>query len=83
MSDIRIKVVAYGIARDIIGGKEMALSLAEGISASETMSILKKQFPALDQLSSLQLAINEEYVADIHPIKEGDELVLIPPVSGG
>lgn len=83
MSDIRIKVVAFGIARDIIGGRELDLSLNEGLFASQAMDILRERFPAFDQLSSLQLAINEEYVTDKYLIKEGDELVLIPPVSGG
>ncbi|WP_420583184.1 MoaD/ThiS family protein [Reichenbachiella sp.] len=83
MSEIQIKVVAFGIARDIIGGKALDLRLTQGVKAREAMHQLKSKYPAFEQLTSLQLAINEEYVDDDHVIKEGDELVLIPPVSGG
>lgn len=83
MSEIQIKVVAFGIARDIIGGRVLDLKLELGMKANEAMHLLKSQYPAFEQLTSLQLAINEEYVDDDHVIKAGDELVLIPPVSGG
>ncbi|MEP2023794.1 MAG: MoaD/ThiS family protein [Reichenbachiella sp.] len=83
MSEIQIKVVAFGIARDIIGGRELNLKLKSGSKAQEAMHLLKSQYPAFEQLSTLNLAINEEYVDDNHVIIEGDELVLIPPVSGG
>ncbi|MEP3389955.1 MAG: MoaD/ThiS family protein [Reichenbachiella sp.] len=83
MSEIQIKVVAFGIARDIIGGKELDLKLEQGTKAHEAMHVLKSQYPGFEQLTSLNLAINEEYVDDNHAIQEGDELVLIPPVSGG
>lgn len=83
MSDIQIKVVAFGIARDIIGGRELALDLQVGTTASRAMSLLKEKFPAFEQLASLNLAVNEEYVAGDYEIQLNDELVLIPPVSGG
>lgn len=83
MSEILIKVVAFGIARDIIGGRTLNLKLKEGAVAQEAMQQLKSVYPEFEQLNSLNLAINEEYVEDSHKINDGDELVLIPPVSGG
>ncbi|SMD32701.1 molybdopterin synthase sulfur carrier subunit [Reichenbachiella faecimaris] len=83
MSDFQIKVVAFGIARDIMGGKQLELVVQEGATVSIAMSLLKEKFPAFEQLTSLNLAINEEYVNGDYQIKSGDELVLIPPVSGG
>lgn len=80
---MELKVVAFGIARDIIGGKETVVDLPEGIAAGEAMIRLKAQFPAFNELTSLQLAVNEAYVEPDYAISRGDELVLIPPVSGG
>lgn len=80
---MELKVVAFGIARDIIGGKETSIDLTEGITAEEAMNRLRMQFPAFNDLSSLQLAVNETYVEHGYTIQQGDELVLIPPVSGG
>ncbi|UXX77983.1 MoaD/ThiS family protein [Reichenbachiella carrageenanivorans] len=83
MTEIQIKVVAFGIARDIIGGRGVDLNLASGSTVAQAMNLLKDRYPAFEQLASLQLAINEEYVPSDREILAGDELVLIPPVSGG
>lgn len=83
MSDFQIKVIAFGIARDIIGGRETELQIVGEVSAAQAMTQLKEKFPAFERLTSLHLAVNEEYVNDDYQIKNGDELVLIPPVSGG
>jgi len=83
MSEIQITIVAFGIARDIIGGNSMKLNLEEGSTASSAMAILKEKYPDFEKLNSLKLAINEEYVDDHQFIHANDELVLIPPVSGG
>ena len=44
---------------------------------------MKKEYPALKKLTSLRVAVNEEYVEGSHEIMERDEIVLVPPVSGG
>lgn len=80
---MQVKVIAYGIARDIIGDREWLFDISEEASVMEAMAILIAKFPALDALSSLRMAVNEEYVSDSYAIQKGDELVLIPPVSGG
>jgi len=78
-----IKLVAYGIAKDIIGDREIAFQ-AEGIGS---ISALKKElvlrYPKFESLVKFSLAVNEEYQEDGFVINEGDEVVIIPPVSGG
>jgi molybdopterin synthase sulfur carrier subunit len=44
---------------------------------------LIEKYPSFQKLSSLRIAVNEEYAEDHTEIKETDEIVLIPPVSGG
>jgi molybdopterin converting factor small subunit len=44
---------------------------------------LSSQFPKLDKLNSLFIAVNQEYAADDKAILVSDEIALIPPVSGG
>lgn len=83
MNDLSIKVVAFGVARDIVGGNTVQLTLGEGDTVDQAMVLLKTQYPAFEQLASLKLAINEAYVDHDYKIKKGDELVIIPPVSGG
>ena len=38
---------------------------------------------ALRDLSVVRVAVNQEYVGPDHPIREGDEVALFPPVTGG
>ena len=38
---------------------------------------------ALRDLSVIRVAVNQEYVGLDHPIREGDEVALFPPVTGG
>jgi molybdopterin converting factor small subunit len=47
------------------------------------MAYLQNKFPALKQLSSCSLAVNECYVQGAIGLKTGDEVAIIPPVSGG
>ena len=44
---------------------------------------LISQFPDFEKLASLKFAVNTNYVDDSYQLKENDEVVLIPPVSGG
>lgn len=80
---MNIEVIAFGIAKDIIKSKSVSLSLEEGSSVAIARSMLIEQFPQFESLASLQLAVNAEYVEDAYVLQENDEVVLIPPVSGG
>jgi len=80
---MKIEVIAFGIAKDILKGKSINLSLADGSSVGTARQSLIDQYPAFETLASLQLAVNAEYVEDDYVLQENDEVVLIPPVSGG
>ena len=46
-------------------------------------SHILSQYPAFQDVSSLAVAVNNEYATGQDPINEGDEVAIIPPVSGG
>lgn len=77
-----IKIKTFGIARDILGGREVELVL-NGNSVADLRAQLNSSYPELKRLNSLFIAINLEYAADNHLLTEKDEIALIPPVSGG
>jgi molybdopterin synthase sulfur carrier subunit len=79
---MEVKLVSYGIVRDILKEKELKYAVA-----GETIGDLKKdlmsKYPELKRLRSLRFAVNQEYATDEQSIKDTDEIILIPPVSGG
>lgn len=80
---MKIEIIAYGIAKDIINGPSLSMDVVEAVDVGTVRKILLSNYPALKGLASLQLAVNEEYVNDDFVLKENDEVVIIPPVSGG
>ncbi len=80
---MNIEIIAFGIAKDIIQGKSVAMNLALGATVSDVKKDLIRDYPDFQSLASLKLAVNAEYVSDDYILNENDEVVLIPPVSGG
>jgi molybdopterin synthase catalytic subunit len=68
----------------LAAGEEVRIELPSGASAGAARAALAAQQPRLTPLVERSLlAVNAEYVGEATVIKAGDELALIPPVSGG
>ena len=80
---MKLHLLAFGIARDILNGGSLAFDLETGDRIADLKHALQDRYPGFHQLASLSFAVNESYVPDTHQLKDGDEVVLIPPVSGG
>ena len=80
-----MKVLFFGIARDIANTGSMAIekSQTSASTVGELRSYLQTKFPELKKLSSLAIAVNENYAEDNFTLSPNDEIALIPPVSGG
>ncbi len=78
-----LKILTFGIARDIIGGATTHFDAPEGTTVTDLKQQLLKTYPRFGDLSSLLIAVNEEYGDDETVIIESDDIALIPPVSGG
>jgi molybdopterin synthase catalytic subunit len=81
---IRITVRLFAILRERAGVAETMLQLPGGANVREAQAVLIQRFPALnDVVRSTAYAINRSYVPATTILRDGDELALIPPVSGG
>lgn len=80
---MNINILAFGIAKDIIQTQKLAFEVENGATVGTLKSQLCTQFPDFQKLKSLAIAVNEEYQEDNFVLKERDEIVIIPPVSGG
>ena len=78
-----IEVVAYGIAREIIGDSSLTIEMEETATIKSLKDHLVTRFPEFSKLASLKFAVNEEYEEDSYEVQPHDEVVIIPPVSGG
>jgi molybdopterin converting factor subunit 1 len=80
----RVRVLFFGAAREL-AADEAELTLEEGATARSAFGRLLEQYPELRRFrSSLLVAVNQEYARDLDvELKDGDELALFPPVSGG
>ncbi|MFZ6009843.1 MAG: MoaD/ThiS family protein [Bacteroidota bacterium] len=78
----KYKVKAFGITKDILGGKETVVEVA-GQTVGDLRRELTSRYPKLAGLRSLMVAVNNDYAEDHVALKDSDEIALIPPVSGG
>ncbi|MGE0773049.1 MAG: MoaD/ThiS family protein [Cyclobacteriaceae bacterium] len=76
------KLRVFGIAREIMGGSLIAFE-SQATTVLDLKKEIHQQFPRMQQLNSLYIAVNESYAADGQALAETDEIALIPPVSGG
>jgi len=77
-----ISVKLFGIAKEIVGEGSLEIE-QEVLTVEDLLSHLKLEYPAFKDLTSLLIAVNDEYAALGANIASGDEVALIPPVSGG
>jgi molybdopterin synthase catalytic subunit len=79
-----VKVRLFARLGDIAGTRKTDAEIGEGLRAVDVYRLLCEKYPAMAGLNgSLMYAVNAEYVDADTPLREGDELALIPPVSGG
>ena len=79
-----IRVKYFAIARDLAGRAEQSIELSDGATAGDALATIVADAPKLSpHVGRMALAVNLEYVDRSHVLQDGDELALIPPVSGG
>jgi molybdopterin synthase sulfur carrier subunit len=83
-----VKLLYFAWLRARIGQAEEELALPAGVSdvAGLLDWLHRREGPygeALRDLSIIRVAVNQEYVGREHPIRDGDEVALFPPVTGG
>src|SRR5687767_14280826 len=77
---MEVTVRLFAILRERAGARELTLDLPEGARVSDALAALGDVAPP--ELP-LVMAVNREYAPEDQVLDPGDELALIPPVSGG
>lgn len=80
---MKLKLRAFGIAKDIIGGPRLEYELSGGESIADLKRALCSSFPEFERLAKISFAIDEEYQKEDFLLSENQEVVILPPSSGG
>jgi MoaE-MoaD fusion protein len=81
---VKIALLAFASASDILGTGETELELPPRTTLAELKTLLEERHPALVALwSRLAIAVNGDLRPDSTALADGDEVALLPPVSGG
>ena len=74
----------FARARELAEADSVALELPEGSAVSNLRAALVECVPALTAILGVSIiAVNHEFAADVQTLAAGDEVAMIPPVSGG
>jgi molybdopterin converting factor subunit 1 len=81
---MRVRVLFFGGLKDLAGKSEDLLELPEGARVRDVLAHYLSQVPRMkESVASLAVAVNQEYTGSETGLKSGDEVALLPPVSGG
>lgn len=79
-----VKVLLFGAAADAAGTREVELDAGKGATLEELWPRLAERHPGLSPMrDTLAFAVNGEYARGDAPVSPGDEVAVLPPVSGG
>jgi sulfur-carrier protein len=83
-SFIQVHLKFFAVYQESLGLSELNQQLPIGTTAGQALDLLIEKHPSLAQWRSVtRLGVNLDFVEPGRVLTDGDELVLIPPVSGG
>jgi molybdopterin converting factor subunit 1 len=80
---MQVKVLFFGMARDISKVSSIQLELDKDSKVSDLIQILKVRYSGFSTINDFSIAVNEEYAESEVTLNESDIIAVIPPVSGG
>ena len=81
---MRVRLVAFATAADALGRGATELELPEGAVVADLQEVLAETYPGLAPLwPRLAVAVDGELTGPQAPLRDGCEVALLPPVSGG
>ena len=81
---MKIGVLFFGVLKDVVGRSGETVDLPEGARVREILFYYAREAPRFEAMApSLAISVNQEYSEADRVLREGDEVGLLPPVSGG
>jgi MoaE-MoaD fusion protein len=81
---MRVKVLFFGMLKEMLSSDSQTLELPQGATVDAVLGHYRELLPTQPKLwSALAIAVNQHYAEASCLLHEGDEVALLPPVSGG
>ena len=81
---MQVKVKLFATLRERVGKSELLQEMRDGSTIGDLWKVLQEEYTALSAIDiKLLYAVNSDYVDPNYVLREGDEVVFMPPVSGG
>jgi molybdopterin synthase sulfur carrier subunit len=81
---MKISVKFFASARESVCASDVNIELHENATANDVLELFSSRFDAMKQIRPyVRIAVNQSYVMNDHALHDGDEVAIIPPVSGG
>jgi molybdopterin synthase catalytic subunit len=81
---MRVTVLFFGVLKEILSSESQTLDLPPGATVDAVLRHFRELFPEKPKLwSTLAIAVNQSYAPSGCLLRDGDEVALLPPVSGG
>ena len=78
---MRVRVLYFGVLKESLGRESEQVELAEGARVADLMA--RYEDGNAEWMRSIAVAVNQEYARAADVLRDGDEVALLPPVSGG
>lgn len=84
-STVAVVLLLFARVREVLGEGKVPLTVAVRADRASIREAIVHQYPSLDSLlGDCVFAVNEEYLEDgLVSLSTGDEIAVIPPISGG
>ena len=83
-SQIRLTVKFFASARDAVGQKKVEIEVDKNMTVEKLLEYLMEKYSGLDDLKKqIIIAVNKDTVPKNRRLENGDEVAVLPPVSGG
>ena len=81
---MKVKVRFFATLRERVGANEITKEVEEGCTVGKLWATLQQDHPKLAPVNiKLRYAVNKDYVGADYILRDMDEVVFVPPVSGG
>ncbi len=81
---MKVKVKYFAVCREMFNRDEEEMELPDGAVLMDILKRLEEEWPELPEYYQvMQMSVNWEYATERTKLSDGDEIALIPPVTGG